>query len=66
MGLIMRGRSGLSLQKYFLNYVKDLELFYANQVITIAKNIAENIEKRYGRASDIIPNGVEIPELSDS
>jgi glycosyltransferase involved in cell wall biosynthesis len=39
---------------------------WANKIICISKNIADNIRSNYRRDSDIIPNGIEIPEISES
>lgn len=39
---------------------------WANKIICIAKNIADDIRNKYNRDSHIIPNGIEIPHISDS
>jgi len=52
--------------KIFLKLCERMGIKYANEVITIAKNIADDIKKKYGRESTVLPNGVNIPRLSES
>lgn len=37
---------------------------FANEVIVISSGIAEDIQKKYGRKTNVIPNGVVVPEIS--
>ena len=52
--------------KIFLRFCERMGMVFANEVITIAKNIADNIKNKYGRDSAIIPNGVNIPSLAET
>jgi len=52
--------------KTFLKFCEWVGMVFADQVITIAKNISDDIKKKYGRDSTIIPNGVEVPRIADS
>jgi glycosyltransferase involved in cell wall biosynthesis len=52
--------------KLFLKLCEYLGMIYANKIIAIARNIADDIETRYGRKAIVIPNGVEIPEVINS
>jgi glycosyltransferase involved in cell wall biosynthesis len=52
--------------KLFLKFCERMGMNYANEVITIAGNIADDISKKYGRESTVIPNGVEIPLKADT
>jgi glycosyltransferase involved in cell wall biosynthesis len=37
---------------------------FTNEIIAIARNIADDIRIKYGREASVIPNGVEIPVLA--
>ncbi len=52
--------------KAFLMFCERIGTVFANEVITIAKNISDDINGKYGRISTVIPNGVNIPELATS
>ncbi len=52
--------------KIFLKFCERMGILFANEVITIAKNIAGDIKRKYGRESTVLPNGVNIPQLSES
>ena len=52
--------------KIFLKFCERMGVVFADQLITIAGNIADDIKKNYGRASTVIPNGVEIPVQSNT
>ena len=39
---------------------------FANEIICIARNIADKIESRFKRSVHIIPNGVAVPEILTS
>lgn len=52
--------------KIFLKFCERMGIIFANEVITIAKNIADDLKKKYGRECTVLPNGVHIPLLSDS
>ena len=47
--------------KVFLKMCEVMGMLGAHEVISIADNIAEDIRRKYGRVSTVIPNGVEIP-----
>ncbi len=47
--------------KMFLRICEMFGMKFANGIISIAKNIAEDVKAKYGRDSTVIPNGVEIP-----
>jgi glycosyltransferase involved in cell wall biosynthesis len=47
--------------KIFLKYCERIGVKFADAVITVAKNISDDIRDKYGRESTVIPNGVEIP-----
>lgn len=55
-----------SSAKIFLKFCEKMGVIFANEVITIAGNIADDIKKNYGRNSTIIPNGVEIVEPAET
>jgi glycosyltransferase involved in cell wall biosynthesis len=52
--------------KLFLRFCERMGMTFTTEVITIAKNIADDVRKKYGRDATIIPNGVEIPSIADS
>lgn len=52
--------------KIFLKVCECMGVLFANEVITIADNIASDIKRKYGRESTVIPNGVKIPQKADS
>lgn len=52
--------------KSVLKFGEALGVRWANQVITISQMIAGQIQKKYGRAVTVIPNGVVIPEAISS
>lgn len=52
--------------KLFLKFCERMGIMFANEIIAIARNIADDIKKNYGKGSFVIPNGVEIPQLTDS
>ena len=52
--------------KTFLRFCEKMGTVFANEVITIAKNIADDIKIKYGRESTIIPNGVNIPSPAET
>ncbi len=52
--------------KIFLMFCERVGVKYANEVICINGNIAEDIKKKYGRDSYVIPNGVDIPSRIDT
>ena len=52
--------------KIFLKFCERMGMVFASEVITIAKNIADDIENKYGKDSTIIPNGVDIPVNADT
>ncbi len=54
------------LAKAFLRFCERMGATFANEIITIAKNISDDIKIKYGRDSTIIPNGVDIPDPADT
>lgn len=52
--------------KIFLKFCECMGVLFANEVITIAGNIASDIKRKYGRESTVIPNGVDIPQKADT
>ena len=52
--------------KMFLKFCERMGMAFANEVITIAENIADDIKRKYGRDSIIIPNGVNIPHPAET
>ncbi len=52
--------------KEFLKFCERMGSTYANEIITIAKNISDDIKRKYGRDSTIIPNGVDIPGIAET
>jgi glycosyltransferase involved in cell wall biosynthesis len=52
--------------KLFLRYCEWIGTIFANEVIVLADNIANDIKLRYNKKSKVIPNGVELPVLENS
>jgi len=52
--------------KIVLKFCERMGMRYANEVIAIAKNIADDIKTKYGKDANIIPNGVNIPQKADT
>ncbi len=52
--------------KVFLKFCERMGVTFASEIITIAKNISDDIKRKYGRDSTIIPNGVKIPDIADT
>ncbi len=52
--------------KVFLRFCERMGMTFTNEVIAIAKNIADDIRRKYGRESAVIANGVEIPILAET
>ena len=52
--------------KAFLMFCERMGSTFASEIITIAKNISDDIRRKYGRDSTIIPNGVDIPKIADT
>jgi glycosyltransferase involved in cell wall biosynthesis len=50
--------------KLFLKFCEMIGVKFANKVIAIADNIAEDLRRRYRIDVTVIPNGVDIPELA--
>jgi glycosyltransferase involved in cell wall biosynthesis len=50
--------------KLFLRFCEWAGMNFANEIIAIAQNIADDIKKKYGRWTSVIPNGVKIPVLA--
>ena len=49
------------LAKFFLRLGESLGCRYANEVIVISNNIAEVLQRKYQRSSNLIPNGISVP-----
>jgi glycosyltransferase involved in cell wall biosynthesis len=47
--------------KLFLKFCEWTGTVFSNAVITIARNLAENLKRSFGRDAAVIPNGVDIP-----
>jgi len=52
--------------KLFLKLCEKVGMTYADEVIAIAENIADDLQRRYRRRATVIPNGVEIPAHAES
>lgn len=52
--------------KVFLKICERMGMVFADKIITIAGNIANDVKQKYGRSSTIIPNGVNIPETAQT
>ena len=52
--------------KIFLKFCERQGILFANEVITIANNIADEIFRKYRRKTIVLPNGVNIPRLTES
>jgi glycosyltransferase involved in cell wall biosynthesis len=51
--------------KLFLRFCEWIGIKCAHEIIAIAQNIADDIQQRFGRGVTVIPNGVDIPLLTD-
>ena len=49
--------------KLILRFGELLGIFYANEVIAISENIADEIKKKYNRDVTVIPNGVTVQKI---
>ncbi len=54
------------LAKLFLRFCEWMGMMFANEIITIADNISDDIKRKFGRSAAVIPNGVEIPRLAET
>ncbi|OGH05866.1 MAG: glycosyltransferase [Candidatus Levybacteria bacterium RBG_16_35_11] len=54
------------LAKIFLMFCEWMGMTFANEVIAVANNISEDIKRKFARNAYVIPNGVEIPDPSDT
>lgn len=52
--------------KMFLRFCEWAGMTFANEIIAVAGNISEDIKRKFGRNTIIIPNGVGIPPLIDT
>lgn len=52
--------------KIFLKLCERIGVAFADQVIAIAQNIADDIKKNYDRKAAVIPNGVNIPDVAET
>lgn len=52
--------------KIFLRFCEWIGMTCANEIITITQDISDNIKSKFGRWAAVIPNGVEIPTLTDT
>jgi glycosyltransferase involved in cell wall biosynthesis len=52
--------------KVFLKNCERIGVYFADEYISIAANIADNIKRKFGRRSIVIPNGVNIPQIANS
>lgn len=54
------------LAKMFLRFCEIVGVRFANEVIAIADNIAEDLRGKYRINATVIPNGVDVPELTET
>jgi glycosyltransferase involved in cell wall biosynthesis len=47
--------------RMFLRFCEWMGMYFADEVIAIAGNIADDIKRKYNREAAVIPNGVEMP-----
>lgn len=52
--------------RFFLKFCEYVGTCFANEIITISRNIADDISRKYGRKTTIIPNGVNIPQKAST
>ncbi len=52
--------------RMFLRFCERIGIVFANEVITVSGSIADDIKKKYGRESVVIPNGVDLPSPLDT
>ena len=52
--------------KIFLRFCERMGISFSNEVITISEHIANDIKKKYGRDSTVLPNGVNIPQPAET
>jgi glycosyltransferase involved in cell wall biosynthesis len=52
--------------KIFLMFCESMGMIFAHEIIAIADNIAYDIKRKFRREATVIPNGVEIPCLSET
>jgi glycosyltransferase involved in cell wall biosynthesis len=52
--------------KAFLRFCEWIGMTFANEIIVIDSNIADDIKRKFGRNAAVIPNGVEIPLPADT
>ena len=51
--------------KLFLMFCEWSGMTFANEIIAISKNIADDIQRKYNRKASILPNGIELSESDD-
>ncbi len=52
--------------KFILALGERLGSYFANEIICISQSIADDIKRKCNKDSNIIPNGIEIPEILES
>lgn len=52
--------------RIFLKFCERMGATFANMIITISANLADDVKRKYNRESIVIPNGVQIPVLSNT
>lgn len=52
--------------KIFLRFCEWMGMIFTNEVIAVTDNVSEDIKRKFGRNAYVIPNGVEIPDPSDT
>lgn len=50
--------------KIFLRFCEWAGIVFADEIIVISDNIADDIKRKYNRETTVIPNGVKMPSLS--
>ncbi len=56
----------LFFAKLFLRFCEWVGMTCANDTIAIAQNIAEDVKRRFSRDAHVIPNGVDIPQITQN
>ncbi len=52
--------------KLFLKFCEWMGMKFANEVIAISNNIADDIKQKFRRSAVVIPNGVDIPQITET
>ena len=52
--------------KIFLKFCEWMGMRFATEVIAISNNIADDIKQKFRRSAVVIPNGVDIPQITET